>query len=158
VVDDEEPIPVGLAAQHLMISLAGTHVPPGLHSVRDTMVKFRANFERMLEDRLRRGVQAGDLAPDTDVTELASFFGTVFRGIAVQACDGKSTDHLLDWRGSQCGSGPCSQTARLVLSTSDRATIIVARIDPSAKNSGQDEAASHAARMQTLPDRFLRCE
>jgi AcrR family transcriptional regulator len=78
-----------------MISLAGTHVPPDLHSVRDTMVKFRANFERMLEDRLRRGVQSGDLGPDTDIRELASFFGTVFRGIAVQARDGKSRDHLL---------------------------------------------------------------
>jgi AcrR family transcriptional regulator len=79
-----------------MISLAGTHVPPDLQSVRDTMVKFRANFEQMMEDRLRRGVQTGDLAPDTDVTELASFFGTVFRGIAVQARDGKSRQHLLD--------------------------------------------------------------
>jgi hypothetical protein len=59
------------------------------------MVKFRANFEQMLRDRLRRGVEAGDLAPNTDVTELASFFGTVFRGMAVQARDGKSTDHLL---------------------------------------------------------------
>ncbi len=78
-----------------MISLAGTHVPPELHSVRDTMVKFRANFEQMLEDRLRKGVQAGELAPDTDITELASFFSTVVRGIAVQARDGKSRDHLL---------------------------------------------------------------
>jgi AcrR family transcriptional regulator len=79
-----------------MISLAGTHVPPDLRSVRDTMVKFRANFEQMLEDRLRRGVEAGDLAPHTDVTELASFFGTVFRGMAVQARDGKSTADLLE--------------------------------------------------------------
>ncbi|WP_213775279.1 TetR/AcrR family transcriptional regulator [Bradyrhizobium sp. dw_78] len=77
-----------------MISLAGTHVPPDQRSVRDAMVKFRANFEHMLKDRLRRGVEAGDLAPDTDVTELASFFGTVFRGMAVQARDGKSRKHL----------------------------------------------------------------
>ena len=79
-----------------MISLAGTHVPPDLQSVRNTMVKFRANFEKMMEDRLRRGVQSGELAPDTDIKELASYFGTVFRGIAVQARDGKSRQHLLD--------------------------------------------------------------
>ncbi len=78
-----------------MISLAGTHVPREQQSVRDTMIAFRANFERMLADRLRRGVDAGDLAPDTDITELAGYFGTVFRGMAVQARDGKSTDHLL---------------------------------------------------------------
>jgi AcrR family transcriptional regulator len=77
-----------------MISLAGTHVPPEQRSVRDAMVKFRANFEQMLCDRLRRGVEAGDLAPDTAVPELASFFGTVFRGMAVQARDGKSRKHL----------------------------------------------------------------
>jgi AcrR family transcriptional regulator len=78
-----------------MISLAGTHVPPDQQSVRDAMVEFRANFEKMLKGRLRRGVETGDLASDTDVTELASFFGTVFRGMAVQARDGKSRKHLL---------------------------------------------------------------
>jgi hypothetical protein len=60
------------------------------------MVKFRANFEKLLEDRLRRGVEVGELALDTDVSELASYFATVFRGIAVQARDGKSRQHLLD--------------------------------------------------------------
>jgi AcrR family transcriptional regulator len=77
-----------------MISLAGTHVPPDQQTVRDAMVEFRANFERMLCDRLGRGMKAGDLPPDTDITELASFFGTVFRGLAVQARDGKSRKHL----------------------------------------------------------------
>jgi AcrR family transcriptional regulator len=78
-----------------MISLAATHVPPELGSVRDRMVRYRAGFEQMLEDRLRRGVETGDLAPDTNVIELASFFGTLVRGMAVQARDGKSRQHLL---------------------------------------------------------------
>jgi AcrR family transcriptional regulator len=78
-----------------MVSLAGTHVPPELHSVRDTMVEFRANFDRMLESRLQRGVQSGELARETDVAELAGFFAAMFRGIAVQARDGKSRGHLL---------------------------------------------------------------
>jgi hypothetical protein len=43
---------------------------------------------------LQRGVEIGDVAPDTNVAELASFFGTVFRGMAVQARDGKSRNHL----------------------------------------------------------------
>src|ERR1700722_4277083 len=72
-----------------------THAPPELHSVRNTIVQFRANFDRMLEDRLRQGVQGGELAPETDVAELASFFAAMFRGIAVQARDGKSREHLL---------------------------------------------------------------
>jgi hypothetical protein len=59
------------------------------------MVQFRANFDQNIEERLRRGARDGELAPETDVTELASFFATTFRGIAVQARDGKSRDHLL---------------------------------------------------------------
>jgi AcrR family transcriptional regulator len=78
-----------------MISLAGTHLSPDLQSIRNTMMKLRANFETMLEDRLQRGIQMGDLASDTNVLDLASFFGTVIYGIAVQARDGKSRQHLL---------------------------------------------------------------
>jgi hypothetical protein len=44
----------------------------------------------------RRGVQSGELALDANIKELASYFGTVFRGIAVQARDGKSRQHLVD--------------------------------------------------------------
>ncbi len=89
-----------------MISLAGTHVPPELHTVRETMVQFRANFDRMLEERLRKGIRDGELSSRTNVTELASFFATMFRGIAVQARDGKSRAHLLGLARSQWGSGP----------------------------------------------------
>lgn len=77
-----------------MISLAGTHVSPQLHSIRETMTKYRAGFEQMLVDRLQRGLAVGDLPPDTDIVQLASFFGTLFRGMAVQARDGKSQEHL----------------------------------------------------------------
>jgi hypothetical protein len=38
---------------------------------------------------------------DMDINELASYLANVFRGIAVQARDGKSRQHLLIWAGSQ---------------------------------------------------------
>ena len=79
-----------------MISLAGTHVPPALASVRDMMVSHRALSEAALAQRLRGGVEAGDMPPDTDVAALASFFGTLFRGLAVQARDGASRERLLE--------------------------------------------------------------
>lgn len=78
-----------------MISLAATHVSPELQSVRDMMVKYRAGFEQMLAERLQQGVKVGDLPKDTDVELLAGFFGTLFRGMAVQARDGKSQENLL---------------------------------------------------------------
>ena len=77
-----------------MISLAGTHVAPALACVRDMMVDHRALSEVALAERLRNGILAGDIPPDTDVTALAAFFGTLLRGLAVQARDGASQQRL----------------------------------------------------------------
>ena len=79
-----------------MISLAGTHVPPSLCSIRDLMMKHRATSETALVERLRRGVTEGDLPPDTDVEVLAVYFSVLFRGMAVKARDGASRKRLLE--------------------------------------------------------------
>ena len=71
-----------------MISLAGTHLPPELGSVRKTMAEHRASAEEMMAQRLRKGVEDGDLPFDTDVPALAAFYNSVTRGMAVQARDG----------------------------------------------------------------------
>ena len=84
-----------------MISLAGTHLPPELASIRETMAEHRANAEEMMAQRLRKGVEDGDLPPDTDVPALAAFYSAVTRGMAVQARDGGGPDtHRL------CGHRP----------------------------------------------------
>jgi AcrR family transcriptional regulator len=70
-----------------MISLAGTHLPPHLRSV--------ADFTKRLARRLRKGVSDGDLPPGTNIKELAAYFDTVIRGMAVQARDGASRKQLL---------------------------------------------------------------
>lgn len=77
-----------------MISLAGTHMSAAHESIRALLAAQRAQSERLLADRLRRGVSEGDLPVDTNVEELASYFGTVFRGMAVQARDGRSRAQL----------------------------------------------------------------
>ena len=77
-----------------MISLAGTHMSAAHESIRALLAAQRALSERLLADRLRRGVSQGDLPADTNVEELASYFGTVFRGMAVQARDGRSRAQL----------------------------------------------------------------
>jgi AcrR family transcriptional regulator len=79
-----------------MISLAGTHVPPSLTSVREGMVSYRAMAEQLLAERLKKGIAQGQLPADTDAKLLAGFFGTVFRGMAVQARDGRSRKRLLE--------------------------------------------------------------
>jgi hypothetical protein len=60
------------------------------------MVSYRAMAEQLLAERLKKGIAQGQLPPDTDAKLLASFFGTVFRGMAVQARDGKSKKRLLE--------------------------------------------------------------
>ena len=78
-----------------MISLAGTHLPPHLRTVADFTKGVRKLSEQALASRLRKGVSDGDLPPETNVKELAAYFGAVICGMAVQARDGASRNQLL---------------------------------------------------------------
>jgi AcrR family transcriptional regulator len=86
-----------------MISLAGAHLPPHLRSVADYTKSLRKLFEQALARRLRKGVSDGNLPPGTNVKELAAYFGTIFRGMAVQARVGASRKQLL----AICRVGHC---------------------------------------------------
>ncbi|MBV9537520.1 MAG: TetR/AcrR family transcriptional regulator [Acidisphaera sp.] len=79
-----------------MISLAGTHCAPASDSIREMMAHKRALSEQRMCERLSRAVLSGELPPDTDVAALAAYFGSVFRGMAVQARDGAGRERLLE--------------------------------------------------------------
>lgn len=79
-----------------MISLAATHVPPPLNPLRDMMTQHRATSEAAFATRLRLGIEAGDVSPDTNIDALAAFYSAVARGMAVQARDGASRQRLLE--------------------------------------------------------------
>jgi AcrR family transcriptional regulator len=79
-----------------MISLAGTHVPPALTCLRDTMVGYRWAAQSAMAARIQRGVDEGDVPKDTDVEALAAFYSALSRGMAVQARDGASHERLLE--------------------------------------------------------------
>jgi AcrR family transcriptional regulator len=79
-----------------MISLAGTHVPPGLATMRDMMVRHRAVSEEAFAARIRKGIAAGDVLVDADVEILAAYFSAIARGLAVQARDGASRERLME--------------------------------------------------------------
>ena len=85
----------GASPAGCMISLAGTHLPPHLRSVADFTKSMRKGFEQELARRLRKGVSDGDLPPGTNVKELAAYFDTVIRGMAVHARDGASRKQLM---------------------------------------------------------------
>jgi AcrR family transcriptional regulator len=77
-----------------MISLAGTHCPPGMSNIRDVMAEHRAFSEGAMANRMRKGVANGDMPKDTDCDMLAAYYSAVARGLAVQARDGASREKL----------------------------------------------------------------
>ena len=77
-----------------MISLAGTHCPPGMSNIRDMMAEHRAFSEGAMAARIRKGVADGDVPEDTDCDMLAAYYSAVARGLAVQARDGASREKL----------------------------------------------------------------
>jgi AcrR family transcriptional regulator len=78
-----------------MIALAGAHVPPSLNSLRNEMRARRNWVETELTTRINAGIKAGDVPYDADPEELAAFFASVIRGIAILARDGASRDKLI---------------------------------------------------------------
>jgi hypothetical protein len=77
-----------------MISLAGTHCPPGLSNIRDMMAEHRAFSEGAMANRMRKGVANGDMPKDADCDMLAAYYSAVARGLAVQARDGAPREKL----------------------------------------------------------------
>ena len=63
-----------------MISLAGTHCPPGMSNIRDMMAEHRAFSESAMAARIRKGVANGDVPEDADCDMLAAYYSAVARG------------------------------------------------------------------------------
>ncbi|MBC6981229.1 TetR/AcrR family transcriptional regulator [Caulobacter sp. 17J80-11] len=78
-----------------MVAAAETQCSPSAEGVRAAVAERRLQAIRAYEDRLRRGVAAGDLAGGVDVGALARFLMTVQQGLSVQARDGASREELL---------------------------------------------------------------
>lgn len=79
-----------------MISLAALQAAPACDCIRDLMVELRARGERLMLERIEQGIAAGDLPAGTDAAALAAYFGTVLRGMAMQARDGAPRERLRD--------------------------------------------------------------
>lgn len=78
-----------------MVSLGGTHRPPGLASVCDDMGDLRSFGEASLFERPRQGIGDGDMSPAADVEGPASFLEATLHGMAVKAHDRVSLERLL---------------------------------------------------------------
>jgi AcrR family transcriptional regulator len=79
-----------------MISLAATHCSPGMKNIREILVEHRAFSDGAMAERIRKGIEAGDVAEGTDCDMLAAYYSAVARGLAVQARDGATRQKLAD--------------------------------------------------------------
>lgn len=62
--------------------------------IEDLLREQRAAREKVIAQRLRRGVKEGDLPSSTDINALASFYSSIIDGMAIQAKDGASPKAL----------------------------------------------------------------
>src|SRR6201989_3444237 len=95
-----------------MISLAGTHCPPGMSNIRDMMAEHRAFSESAMAARIRKGVANGDVPEDTDCDMQAAYYSAVARGLAVQARDGASREKLAQIGRLAMSAWPAAKTGR----------------------------------------------
>lgn len=73
-----------------MIVLAATVGAVENATVREFLAENRRGLLAMLADRVRRGIDDGDVDPGTDPEALAAFYCTVLQGLSIQARDGAS--------------------------------------------------------------------
>lgn len=79
-----------------MISLACMQVRPALTALRDMMAGYRRMVQVVMADRIRRGIDEGDVAKDTSVEATAAFYAALMFGMAVEARDGTTRERLLE--------------------------------------------------------------
>jgi AcrR family transcriptional regulator len=63
-------------------------------SVAGGLARLRSEAQDDLERRLRRGVDEGELPPDTDTAALAAYYTTVLHGLSILARDGASAETM----------------------------------------------------------------
>ena len=77
-----------------LLVLGAINSMPANKSVQDYLRGLRARRHKLIQQRLQRGVAAGELPAGLDPSALASFYMTVVDGLAIQARDGAPRNEL----------------------------------------------------------------
>jgi AcrR family transcriptional regulator len=77
-----------------LMVLGGINCTPANQGIEDFLREQRAVREKVIRQRLRRGIAEGDLPRATDINALASFYTSVVDGMAIQSRDGASRKTL----------------------------------------------------------------
>src|SRR5262245_18551060 len=79
-----------------LMVLGGINCSPANKGVEDFLREQRAIREKVIRQRLRRGIADGELPASTDVNGLVSFYTSIVDGMAIRARDGASRKALGD--------------------------------------------------------------
>jgi AcrR family transcriptional regulator len=82
------------APRGCLLVLGAINSMPANKSVQDHLRGLRARRQKVMQQRLQRGVAEGELPAGLDYSALASFYTTVVDGLAIQARDGASRKAL----------------------------------------------------------------
>ena len=78
-----------------MMVMATTNCSVAAEHIQAALVKRRALGVAMMQARIQRGIDAGELPAATDAGTLANFYATVYQGMSMQAKDGATRASLL---------------------------------------------------------------
>jgi AcrR family transcriptional regulator len=77
-----------------LLVVGGINCTPANKGVEEFLREQRSTRERLIKQRLRRGIADGDLRQATDINALAAFYTSIVDGLALQAKDGASRKTL----------------------------------------------------------------
>lgn len=78
-----------------LVSLALVNCQDRNESLRDDLRALRRTTAALIRERLRRGIQEGDLPPEADAEALADYFAMIVQGLSTQAQDAATREQLL---------------------------------------------------------------
>lgn len=78
-----------------LIVTAAINCAPASKGVHDHVQQLRRQAPKLIHDRLEQAVADGDLSADRDLAAIASFYATVFHGLAIRAHDGAPHEALI---------------------------------------------------------------
>lgn len=78
-----------------MMVMATTNCSVAAEHIQEALVKRRALGLGIIQARIQRGIDEGDVPATTDAAALASFYVTVYQGMSMQAKDGATCESLM---------------------------------------------------------------
>lgn len=77
-----------------MLVVAAMNCSDATQDVQQNLLDKRIKTKEKLLERLKQGVEQGDLPSNAPLQDMTDFYATVIQGLTIQARDGASTDQL----------------------------------------------------------------